>query len=299
MPENWSESQPKLPDETKSQPERVSAEPTGFWADHRWDVVVGLIALLVLVYVAFIVLGGSRSGSVVVLEGGDSSTVRSLVARSDDRLVQMAQWTIGAVLTLGVALIGFNWVTSNRNYDRDRAALNEYKEDIGRRLEDALSKQLDQIAVVERQAQTLEKRTSESLEELSKETHKLRWEIEVAKMDISSSNMLSGMTRSMESLGRMQRFLDQGNLDLLLWEFCHTHLVLLLLGRVDVRNDYVDKSYALMSQVVNKFPLAALPGQKLGADLRSQLDSTRNAIATSDSPHEGMLGILDGLLDRE
>src|SRR5215204_1357056 len=64
-------------------------------------------------------------------------TDSEVVSLASERMIQMAQWTIGAVLTLGSVLIGFNWITATRNYERDRQELREHKSDLDTKLRDA------------------------------------------------------------------------------------------------------------------------------------------------------------------
>lgn len=62
----------------------------------------------------------------IVLRGSDLSGITDVdqaTLASSERLVQMAQWTVTTVLTLGGALIGLNWYQNERRYYDDKAAL--------------------------------------------------------------------------------------------------------------------------------------------------------------------------------
>jgi hypothetical protein len=45
--------------------------------------------------------------------------------RADDRLLDTVHWTLGTVAGVALLLMGFNWFSSQRNYDRDRHALQQ------------------------------------------------------------------------------------------------------------------------------------------------------------------------------
>lgn len=45
--------------------------------------------------------------------------------RSDERLLQMVNWALSALLTVGLVLVGYSWFSSGRAYDRDKDALRQ------------------------------------------------------------------------------------------------------------------------------------------------------------------------------
>ncbi|MGI8485669.1 MAG: hypothetical protein ACR2OU_15580 [Thermomicrobiales bacterium] len=97
-----------------------------------WIAKIGVIALGV-VALAF-VLAIITSDSKLVVTPYESTAV----AASGERLIQMAQWTIGTVLTVGALLIGLNWYQNDRRYERDKQDLKDelrtLRQDAERRL---------------------------------------------------------------------------------------------------------------------------------------------------------------------
>lgn len=65
----------------------------------------GIVAAAILIWIAFLI-------TMILLKGSDIGsprTAQSALIATNERLLQMVQWTIGTVLTLGGALIGLNW----------------------------------------------------------------------------------------------------------------------------------------------------------------------------------------------
>lgn len=90
-----------------------------------------------------------------------SSAGAEVAAVANERLFQLAQWAIGSVLTIGIALIGFNWVQTNR----DREEVNEAMNDVEQRTLNLAQRQ-EQLtneltSLVERSLAGLEKRKEE------------------------------------------------------------------------------------------------------------------------------------------
>jgi hypothetical protein len=93
------------------QPEKTKRQ-----TKRRNEIAVKVIPFAILVWIAFLI-------SLIVLKGTDIGTPASADAAliaANERLLQMVQWTIGTVLTLGGALIGLNWYQSEKRYDHDR-----------------------------------------------------------------------------------------------------------------------------------------------------------------------------------
>lgn len=80
--------------------------------------IIPLLAVSWFVFLAtWIVVKGSNLG--------DASTANAATIAVSERLVQMAQWTVTTVLTLGGALIGLNWYQNERRYQEDKASFEQ------------------------------------------------------------------------------------------------------------------------------------------------------------------------------
>lgn len=65
-----------------------------------------------------------------------SSTDAEATAVANERLFQLAQWTVGSILTIGIALIGFNWAQTQRDraeIDGAIARIDEVAADLNKR----------------------------------------------------------------------------------------------------------------------------------------------------------------------
>lgn len=65
-----------------------------------------------------------------------SSTEAEATAVANERLFQLAQWTVGSILTIGIALIGFNWAQTQRDraeIDGAIARIDEVAADLNKR----------------------------------------------------------------------------------------------------------------------------------------------------------------------
>jgi hypothetical protein len=87
------------------------AAPLGRWSGVR-AVVEALIVLGIVALFGVIIWGIMRADS--------SATVPA-----DERLVQLVQWTIGVVLTVAVALVGYNWLTTRRSAEQEQQLLDK------------------------------------------------------------------------------------------------------------------------------------------------------------------------------
>jgi hypothetical protein len=72
-------------------------------------ILLRLIVISILGFIGFLLY---RVVSTSVSPSSDS-----------EAMIQMAQWTIATILTVGAALIGINWYQAERRYERDRADL--------------------------------------------------------------------------------------------------------------------------------------------------------------------------------
>jgi hypothetical protein len=52
---------------------------------------------------------------------GSPTSESDALIRANERLLEMAKWTISTILLLGGALIGLNWYSNEQRYSRDRA----------------------------------------------------------------------------------------------------------------------------------------------------------------------------------
>ncbi|HEU0164660.1 MAG TPA: hypothetical protein VFQ54_06400, partial [Thermomicrobiales bacterium] len=64
-------------------------------------------------------------GCVGLVVGGILFNAWDKRTTADEHLVDIVQWTIGIVLTLALALVGYNWVSSNKAFERERDALDK------------------------------------------------------------------------------------------------------------------------------------------------------------------------------
>jgi len=79
------------------------------------------IASAVVLWIVFLI-------SWILFKGSDIGTPRTAPAAlivANERMLQMVQWTIATILTLGGALIGLNWYQSERRYQDDKRAVDE------------------------------------------------------------------------------------------------------------------------------------------------------------------------------
>lgn len=95
---------------------------------------VKVLAGALVVWIAFLI-------SWIVLKGSDIGTpasAQSALIAANERLLQMVQWTIATVLTLGGALIGLNWYQGEKRYEHDKhefeARVQTLEEQTARRL---------------------------------------------------------------------------------------------------------------------------------------------------------------------
>jgi hypothetical protein len=81
------------------------------------NVVASAISIWVAFLIAMILLKGSDLGS--------PESAQSALIAANERSLQMVQWTIATVLTLGGALIGLNWYQGEKRYEHDRQVFEE------------------------------------------------------------------------------------------------------------------------------------------------------------------------------
>jgi len=117
---------------------------TSFWR----GITAPRIAVVCLVLFVMILLGRilfsdldsgpivvhSDSGNTIGSPSSDLVEVGSL-QRANDHLLQLVQWTIGLVITVGGTLVGFNWFQSRSRYQEDRERLLEIERKTGEKLQ--------------------------------------------------------------------------------------------------------------------------------------------------------------------
>lgn len=95
--------------------------PLHFQTGHRNTGIPSAILGVVLLWIGFLITMILIRGSDVGTPSGESQAL----IRSSERMLQMAQWTIASVLTIGGALIGFNWFQNQRDREDIRVAQKE------------------------------------------------------------------------------------------------------------------------------------------------------------------------------
>ncbi len=108
-----------------------------------------VVAAVILIWTGFLI-------TMIVTQGSDIGTPASeteAVIRSNERLLQMAQWTIATVLTIGGALIGFNWFQNQR----ERESIEASRSDVVKVIE-SLPGTIDELTeTIEQRLQLLER----------------------------------------------------------------------------------------------------------------------------------------------
>jgi len=104
-------------------------------------VAAVVIASAVVLWIGFLI-------SWILFRGSDIGTPRTAPAAliaANERMLQMVQWTIATILTLGGALIGLNWYQSERRYQDDKRAVDETLAEV-QALRDELENRLSMLA---------------------------------------------------------------------------------------------------------------------------------------------------------
>lgn len=99
---------PGSPDSSTNAPAKPKVTASG---------VVAAVVMLIAFLITMILLKGSDIGS--------PATPQCALIAANERLLQMVQWTVGTVLTLGGALIGLNWYQGEKRYEHDRRVFEE------------------------------------------------------------------------------------------------------------------------------------------------------------------------------
>jgi len=86
------------------------------WSN-RWKLLLQVILGLVALIVFALVLRGTLFAPTSI---GSPTSESDALIRSNERLLEMAKWTISTILLLGGALIGLNWYSNEHRYSRDR-----------------------------------------------------------------------------------------------------------------------------------------------------------------------------------
>jgi uncharacterized membrane-anchored protein YhcB (DUF1043 family) len=97
------------------------------------SIIDGLIVLLIVAMFALVVW--------TVLTADTSASVSS-----DQRLVELTQWTIGAILTVAIGLVGYNWLTTRHGAEREQQIIEKRFEIQSERLDDSLNEYSERLS---------------------------------------------------------------------------------------------------------------------------------------------------------
>lgn len=83
--------------------------------------LLGVIGVAFVFWVFFLITKVLLTSTAI----GTPSTEQAALIAANERLLQLVQWSIGTVLTLGGGLIGLNWYQSEKRYEHDRRLFQE------------------------------------------------------------------------------------------------------------------------------------------------------------------------------
>jgi hypothetical protein len=93
------------------------------WAKEVLFIVILLAVLIALGVVVFQVITTDTSLNLIPTSGESAAVIRT-----NERVVQLTQWTISTILIVAGGLIGLNWYQNQRRYERDKEDLNAFRE---------------------------------------------------------------------------------------------------------------------------------------------------------------------------
>ncbi|MGI8485841.1 MAG: hypothetical protein ACR2OU_16480 [Thermomicrobiales bacterium] len=123
-----SSEQPEKPGQTRSNRTRsilARLRAGCLWCGRNPALLLLMIAILLAVVLIFRILFAP-------VEIGAPATESEALVRSNERLIQIVQWTISTVLVIGGGLIGLNWYRDEKRYDRDRQEVDRIREEFDR-----------------------------------------------------------------------------------------------------------------------------------------------------------------------
>lgn len=88
-------------------------------------------------------------------------------ASVNDRLLQLTQWTISTVLTVAIALVGYNWISTRRNAEQEQRVLDKRFAVEKQQLEDQIAKWQNTIEEMEESAAADTTRINAALDQVS------------------------------------------------------------------------------------------------------------------------------------
>ncbi|MGH2548674.1 MAG: hypothetical protein ACRDHN_04760 [Thermomicrobiales bacterium] len=169
-------------------------------------VFLAVVASLGLVLIWRILTTDTSLTTHVIGSASSAAIDSATLIQSNQRLLQMVQWTIGLVITIGGLLIGFGWFQNRSRYDDDRQRLLEWKEELkeGSRLarEDATAARNDLATQAER-IETLTTRYEERFDTL---TRSYTEHETIIRRQLSISQPVEN--RSLAAIHRAQNILD-------------------------------------------------------------------------------------------
>jgi hypothetical protein len=97
----------------------------------------------VMIVVIIFVLTDRDPDTIVIDPNGNPTEAFSATAALDyaDRISRIAEVTVGGVLTLTLALVGFSWLSTNARIERDRQELADHKDSLEKSLHQRLQAQ--------------------------------------------------------------------------------------------------------------------------------------------------------------
>lgn len=93
------------------------------WCGRHPALLLLMIAILLAVVLVFRILFAP-------VEIGAPATESEALVRSNERLIQIVQWTISTVLVIGGGLIGLNWYRDEKRYERDREEVDRIRKEL-------------------------------------------------------------------------------------------------------------------------------------------------------------------------
>jgi hypothetical protein len=109
-------------------------------------VVSGMFVLVLLKVLIF----DETPDIIVAANDSQAATMEAATAIAyAERVSNIAEWTIGAVLTLGAALLGLNWYTSNRNYQEEKERVQTLEQNLQDSVHGTLSEMGSRVSSLE------------------------------------------------------------------------------------------------------------------------------------------------------
>lgn len=121
-----SSEQPEKPGQTRTNRGRlifVRLRMGCSWCGRNPALLLLMLAILIAVVLVFRILFAP-------VEIGTPATESEALVRSNERLIQIVQWTISTVLVIGGGLIGLNWYRDEKRYERDRQEVDRIRKDL-------------------------------------------------------------------------------------------------------------------------------------------------------------------------